>query len=1042
MGALAAQAAVVSTAKADQGEAVVIGIVRNAQTGDPIAEASVSVTSENLIGEQAVITDASGIFRLPNLPPGEYEITVARDGFEIITRTGVVLQANATVRIDTRLRPVETETSRTVVVPAPTIDVGSAATGMNISSEFSKRVPVATPGVKGGAVRSFEAIAEATPGARNDTYGTSIAGTTSPENNYVIDGISVSNPAYGINGSGLSVEFLQEVNVDSGGYMPEYGRSTGGVVSAVTKSGGNEFHGSVWGFYTPGQLEGERRVVQQDGSALVAEPNLGWIGDMGFDVGGPIIKDRLWFYGGFQAARASTNVDTSWHRALVDPETAETQVDPTTGFTLTERIPGTYSRRKAQATTFQVLGKLTFRANKNHQFDLLGIYIPSLSGGNGNWAVDARTGQPDIANPPLGDYAALGNKYRDDASDVNFKWTATTDDKKWTFDTSIGWHHQLSSSRAVDGSKIGDSSGIASIPGVIYRRNNPGPHSILDFEDLPAGAPAGACDPVVIQDPEDATAEIRTERCPVNTYFINGPGFLYERQLERVQGRHMITRWARGAGHHVIKGGIDVEYQRYSNLRGYSGGVLYRENTSGTLFADYRQQGFLVGPDDAVIVPTLLWNTTSVTAGAFLQDSWQIMDKVTLNAGIRYDAQFLFAADKSLALTLPNQISPRVGLIWDPTYQGKSKIFANYARFYQNVPLDIADRAASGDPGAVSFHDPGVCDPADVDQATGVCTTDASRVPIGGPTDNDQLWVQTGAGRTPVDPKLKPQSSDELVFGGEYEVFANARLGLSYTRRWFNYVIEDMSRDEANTYFVGNPGYGIASDFPKAQRNYDAIVIYMHKRFSEHWLMSASYTVSWLRGNIAGLFRPENGQLDPNINSDFDLASLLDNRYGPLPGDSRHDIKIFSAGEIPLPGNNFLLAGGAVRAKSGGPTNVLASHLLYGPAEAFILPRGSGERLPWNSSIDTNLGFRHEFSKDLALTISMDVFNTLNFQSAIRVDENYTYQDVLPIRGGTASDLNTLTDTEGMPVVKNPNFGKPITYQRPRTFRFGIRFEF
>jgi hypothetical protein len=1056
MGALAAQAAVVQSAKADQGDAVVIGIVRDARTKDPIAEASVSVTGENLQGEQAVLTDSTGAFRLPNLPPGVYTIEVGANGYGIVTRPDVILQANATVRIDTALVRVEQESTRELVVAAPTIDVGSAATGMNISTEFSKRVPIATPGGKGGASRSFESVAEATPGARNDLYGTSISGTTSPENNYVVDGISVNNPAFGISGSSLSIEFLQEVNVESGGYLPEYGRSTGGIVNAVTQSGGNKFHGSVWGFYTPGQLEGQRKLVQREGSAIVGEPTLGWIGDTGFDIGGPIIKDRLWFYGGFQASRAVTNVNTSWYRVFpevnpdydpMDPEETDlpalNRIDPDTGFTVTEKIPGTNRTIKAQATSLQVLAKLTFRASKNHNFDLLGIYIPTLSGGNGTYGVDERTGQPEVGNTPLGQYNALAGTYRDAASDLNFKWTATTDDKKWTFDTTIGWHHQTSALRGADGSRIGSGEGLAGVPGVIYRRNNPGPHSILDFEDLPGGAPSGSCQPAQLSDSAgNPIAPELTQTCPVTTYAINGPGFLYERQLDRIQGRHMVTRWAQGLGHHVIKGGVDVEYTRYSNLRGYSGGVLYRENTRGTSFADYRQQGFLVGPDDERIVDTLSWGTYSTTVGAFLQDSWNIMDKVTLNAGLRYDAQFLFAADKTLALALPNQLSPRVGLIWDPTYAGKSKIFANYARFYQSVPLDIADRAASGDPGLISSHDATLCDPSDVDQATGVCGEDSTRLPLGGALDNDQTWIATGAGRTPVDPKIKPQSSDELVFGGEYEVFSNSRLGLSYTRRWFNHVIEDMSRDEANTYFVGNPGYGIAKDFPKARRNYDALVIYMHKRFADHWLMSASYTVSWLRGNIAGLFRPENGQLDPNINSDFDLVSLLDNRYGALPGDHRHDVKLFGAGEIPLPGGNFLLAGGAVRARSGGPTSVVGSHFLYGPAEAFILPRGAGERLPWTFSVDTNLGFRHEFSKDLAISVTMDVFNILNLQQTIAVDENYTTQDVLPIAGGTVSDLDNLVDTEGNPVVRNPNFGKAIAYQRPRTFRFGIRFEF
>ncbi|MCX4241616.1 TonB-dependent receptor [Paraliomyxa miuraensis] len=1041
MGALAAQAAVVQTAKADQGDAVIIGVVKDAASGDPIAEASVSVTSENLQGEQAVVTDSSGIFRLPNLPPGEYTIEIVRDGYEVVSRAGVLLQANATVRIDTRLRPVDTATTRTLVVPSPTVDVGSTSTGMNISTEFSRRVPVAQPAGKGGANRSFEAVAEATPGARNDLYGTSVAGTTSPENNFVVDGISVNDPAFGINGTALSVEFLTQVDVESGGFMPEYGRATGGILNAVTKSGGNELHGSVWGFYTPGQLEGRRKIVEREGSAVIAEPSLGWIGDAGFDIGGPIIKDRLWFYGGFQAARSVYNLDTSWYRTLVDPDTAEVLTDDVTGFALTERIPGTFVHRKAQSTSIQVVGKLTFRANKNHSFDLLGIYIPTLSGGNGTYGLDARTGLPEVATG-LGHYESLAHSYRDDAGDLNFKWSATTNDKKWIFDTMVGWHHQRASRMPSDGSRLGDTTGLAAIPGVIYRRNNPGPHSILDFEDLPSGAPDDACAPVTVPDPTDPTLEIVTETCPVTGYSINGPGFLYDRQLERVQGRHMITHWAQGAGHHLIKGGIDVDYMQYTNLRGYSGGVLYRESTSGTTFSDYRQQGFLIGPDDAVVLRSLQWTTFSVTSGAFLQDSWNIMDKVTLNAGLRYDSQFLFGNDKNLALALPNQLSPRVGLIWDPTYEGRAKIFGNYARFYQSVPLDIADRSGSGDPGLASIHPASACDPSDPDQATGACREDAARLPIGGPADNDQLWIAFGAGKTPVDPNLKPQSSDELVFGGEYEIFQNGRLGMSYTRRWLNRVIEDMSRDEAYTYFVGNPGYGIATDFPKAQRKYDAIILYLHKRFADHWLLDASYTVSWLRGNIAGLFRPESGQLDPNINSDFDLISLLDNRFGPLPGDHRHDIKLFTAGEIPIGDKDFIMAGGAVRTRSGGPTNVMASHYLYGSQESFILPRGSGERLPWNFSVDTNLGYRHQFNKDLALTVSMDVFNVLNLQQVIAVDETYTTGDVNPIPGGTMDDLDNLNDIYGDPVVKNPNFGKPIAYQRPRTFRFGLRFEF
>jgi hypothetical protein len=186
------------------------------------------------------------------------------------------------------------------------------------------------------------------------------------------------------------------------------------------------------------------------------------------------------------------------------------------------------------------------------------------------------------------------------------------------------------------------------------------------------------------------------------------------------------------------------------------------------------------------------------------------------------------------------------------------------------------------------------------------------------------------------------------VLGGEYDLFQSARTGVAYTRRWMNDVIEDMSRDEAQTYFIGNPGRGIAKDFP--ERDYDAITWYFTKSLFKNWLLQFSYTLSWLRGNYAGLFRPETLQLDPNINSDFDLKSLVVNREGPLPGDHRHNLKLFGAYDLKLPKRMQLTFGGSFLASSGGPTSLLGSHPLYGSDEVFVLPRGSGERLPGSSA--------------------------------------------------------------------------------------------
>ena len=110
----------------------------------------------------------------------------------------------------------------------------------------------------------------------------------------------------------------------------------------------------------------------------------------------------------------------------------------------------------------------------------------------------------------------------------------------------------------------------------------------------------------------------------------------------------------------------------------------------------------LVGPDEPVWLNGARNETQSVLAGAFLQDSWSVFDKVTVNLGIRYDSQYLWGADGKLGLSLPNQWSPRAGVIYDFTQSGRSKVFVNYARYYQVLPLDLADVALSGEPHALA----------------------------------------------------------------------------------------------------------------------------------------------------------------------------------------------------------------------------------------------------------------------------------------------------------------------------------------------------
>ena len=294
-------ALVPAAALAQASTSVLTGNVIDTSTKAPVADVVVTATSPSLQGEQVVVTDATGLYRVPQLPPGTYTLRFEKETFRPFAapastspRTGRSASTSSCSP-----RPPASETV-TVVGTPPTIDIGSSATGTTINQDFVRNLAVARPGGLAGANRSFDSLATTAPQASGDYYGVGINGATSPENLYLIDGISVNNPGFGTLGTPAHRGVHGEVNVVTGGYMPEYGRTSGGVISAVTKSGGNEFHGSVWGTFTPGGLTGAPGAVAGATPVIQGKRELGNFGDIGATIGGYIIKDKLWFFAGIQ----------------------------------------------------------------------------------------------------------------------------------------------------------------------------------------------------------------------------------------------------------------------------------------------------------------------------------------------------------------------------------------------------------------------------------------------------------------------------------------------------------------------------------------------------------------------------------------------------------------------------------------------------------------------------------------------------------------------------------------------------------------------
>jgi hypothetical protein len=1037
---------------------VLTGAVVDASTLQPVPDVVVTATSPALQGEQTVVTDQTGSYRIPQLPPGDYTIRLDKETYRPYASGSISLRLNSTIRVNVSLLPSALKEDVVVIAKPPTVDVGSATTGLTLNAEVSQRIAVNPPGSRAGALRSFESLALLVPGARGDSLGVSLSGTSPSENRYQVDGLAVNNVSNGLNDSPLITDFIKEVTIATGGYMPEFGRATGGVFDVVTKSGSNDFHGSFFSSMTLGALEGTRTQVRTSGSSVSDDVRLSALRDFGFELGGPILKDKLWFHAGLNIAfqdneikrrlnrlRYERNADGSLkldENGGVIPEIDER------GFQLADPIPGTENTYLASRRSAQYIGKLTWLIDPSHTLTLSAHGTPSRSGGDGRISLSPVSGTTYFGSLSGFGPAAFTGVARTETSDihsVSLKLASAFMNKRLLLDTTLGVHHAVFKTLPADGSEVGSGQGLANVPGIFWQRGYPGAHSIADFQPLP---PNSGCDPAGT---ESAIF------CPVTTYRTGGPGHTDQSTLNRYQGKIVATYLASALGQHVVKAGVDVEVTTRLFEEANTGGVWIAEGFDGASFLTFHY-GSLTSPNDVFVPKKRTFDATSTLIGGFVQDSWSILDKVTVNAGVRYDAQVIRTTEGT-GMTLPAQWSPRVGAIYDFTRQGRSKLFANFARYYENVPLAIGDNFV-GRQITIGTVPASACDPRNP-QSLANCDAPENRIPVGATWNPNRKWTAIGGGRAPVDPDIEAQSSDEIVLGGEYEIFQGARAGVSYTHRYMRYVIEDMSRDEGTTFFIGNPGYGVTSDFPRAKRDYDAMTLYFEKTFASQWMALASYTLSYLRGNYSGLSQP--GDIFPGANTtgDFDIISLLPNRDGPLPGDRTHALRLYGAKAFSLPGSFEVSLGASYEGVSGAPLNVLGAHPYYGAGNVFILPRGSGGRLPWVHTVDTNISAGYRLSKDSVLSLSLNVFNLFNFQAETNRDQNYTYAAVRPIKAGKLDDLEVDNDENCMatnscrdvvvawaggsplgPQGRNPNYGRAMSYQTPRQIRIGAKVTF
>src|SRR5690242_19416292 len=264
--------------------------------GAAVPGISVRVSGPNLISAQTATTDSNGRCKVLNLTPGRYSVAVEADkGFAKFEKNEVEVNLSHTSSVEIQLQPAGAQASVTITDTAgAAVDVSGTTTGSNVSSDQFSNFPTQR------TVQGLYTIAPTvTRSGLRDATGRdrdpSVGGASGPENNYILDGVNTTDPAFGGSGANLPFEFVQEVEIKTGAYGPEYGKSTGGIFNVITKSGGNQFHGDVFGYGTTKGLVREVKNFPFTGSAANGFSEV----DLGGDIGGPIVKDKLWFFGAF-----------------------------------------------------------------------------------------------------------------------------------------------------------------------------------------------------------------------------------------------------------------------------------------------------------------------------------------------------------------------------------------------------------------------------------------------------------------------------------------------------------------------------------------------------------------------------------------------------------------------------------------------------------------------------------------------------------------------------------------------------------------------
>ncbi len=671
------------------------GFVTNDE-GGALPGANVTITNIATNQTRLVMTGEDGYFAAPLLPPGDYTVTAAVEGFMQLTREGVRVTAAETARISMALAVGEFSETMTVTGEVPLIETSNATLGVVVDEVKIVQLPLngrnftqlgtLIPGVVEPPARLGGAQGDADAGINGFgavTAGFSVNGVRNQSNNFLLDG-AANNDTFN---TGFVLrpppDAIEEFKILTHSYTAEFGRNAGSIVNVVTKSGGNSLRGSVWEFNRDDSLESRNYFSPPDQDKPTLEQD-----QFGGSIGGPMVTDRLFgfgYYEGFRNTRGTTqNIGVmSAAERMGDFSGSGTIIDPLTGAPFpgnvipSDRLDPIAVRL---INDFMPLpnagGRYIVSPDVTDDRDQFGLRLDYRLSDSQNLLVRALRSSSDRFEPPT--VRPIGNTAASTLDDYMVSHTAAIG--------SNAFNQVRVMSSAIDAEPV-VTSGITNSE---YGINLP------NINELAVGLPQ---------------------------FTISGYPSMGDRNQPFVKRENEVQQFTEDLtilrGRHSIKAGIDVRNEKMfiGFINRPNGDFTFNGVHTGNAAAD-----FLLGMPSRI--RTAVPGADSINEGdgwlyaGYIQDEFRLSPRLTLNLGLRYEVATPFEdtddalnsfrpgeqstrfPDAPTGLVYPgdagvpkgtyetdrNNFAPRLAAVWDPQGDGRTSVRAGWGIFHDSIP--------------------------------------------------------------------------------------------------------------------------------------------------------------------------------------------------------------------------------------------------------------------------------------------------------------------------------------------------------------------